>query len=327
MKGGHGDMKYKPFGLGVTLYSFNVEYYKYTYTFEDMLALASTLGEGQGVEIVAPMFDRKYPDLSPEFEHRVRNGFEKFGLVPICYSGYSDPQRIYGRYVTDDEMFEYLKPQLDATKKLGFPLCRTSYRLSIADKLAQYCEKLGIKLGVEIHAPQTIETSEEILELCRRWEGILGIVPDCGIFCRAPSDVYLKRFADQGVPKEISDMIVDMWTKRADLEDIMAEVKSMGGNELCELMATESYIYFGHSDPAVMKDAVPYIIHMHGKFFNINEKGEELAVRIPEIVKALQEGGYAGYMSSEYEGHHWFADLDSFEQIKRHQALVRSYFK
>jgi hypothetical protein len=69
---------------------------------------------------------------------------------------------------------------------------------------------------------------------------------------------------------------------------------------------------------------IQHVFHVHGKFFHIAENLNENAVRYPEIVKALHEADYKGYVSTEYEGHHWNADLDAFEQIQRHHQLIRT---
>ena len=66
-----------PFRLGVTLYSFNIEFYTYKRTFEDLIEKVTSLGPDQGIEVVAPQMDRGYPSLSPEFEHRFKNAPSK----------------------------------------------------------------------------------------------------------------------------------------------------------------------------------------------------------------------------------------------------------
>lgn len=321
-------MKYKPFGLSVSTYSFNQEYYNYTYSLEDILRLTGSLGTGTGLEFVASMFDRSYPLLSPEIEHTLRSAFDKYGLVPVCYSGYADPQRAYGKFSTDDEKFEFIKIQLDAAKKLGFQVVRIITGGSLADRFAAYCEKIGIQLCTEIHAFATLETSEPVLESCRKHPGVLGICLDLGTICRQPSSVYYKRFAEQGVPQKYADMITELWRQKIPPNEMHKRmIEASGGDELVQLMTLESNIYFAQGSPAALKDAMPYLFHVHGKFYNVDENGHEDAVRYPEVVHALQEAGYDRYMTSEYEGHHWNNAVDSFEQIRRHQKMIRGLFQ
>ena len=44
-----------------------------------------------------------------------------------------------------------------------------------------------------------------------------------------------------------------------------------------------------------------------------------------EIVKVLRQGGYSGYICSEYEGNRWVEDFeepDSVEQVRRQQVML-----
>lgn len=39
------------------------------------------------------------------------------------------------------------------------------------------------------------------------------------------------------------------------------------------------------------------------------------------ILTTLRDGGYEGYIASEYEGHHFDADIDSVIQLQRYVAM------
>src|SRR5204862_6924326 len=62
---------------------------------------------------------------------------------------------------------------------------------------------------------------------------------------------------------------------------------------------------------------------VHGKFFDIGGDGREPVVPVEELLDVLVDGGYAGYISSEYEGWHWNTRSDAFAMVIRHQALIR----
>ena len=75
-------------------------------------------------------------------------------------------------------------------------------------------------------------------------------------------------------------------------------------------------------------DNIDYIFHTHAKFYNVHEDLEETAVALPEVIEAYKKAGYTGFLSSEYEGgEHLRADLDvdSIEQVRRHQAAMKKY--
>lgn len=141
------------FKLGVTLYSFNVEYYLYRNTIDELMEKISLLGPNQGVEIVAPQFIRGFPELPKEFEFRFKRLAERYGLVPTSYGAYGDPQRFTGREMTHEEKSDYLKTQIRSAAKLGFPIIRVQFTEPVFTELVAYAEKMNVKMGIEIHAP------------------------------------------------------------------------------------------------------------------------------------------------------------------------------
>jgi sugar phosphate isomerase/epimerase len=291
---------------------------------EECMELVGSLGPGQGVELVGPQMIRGFPELPEEFEKRFKRAVEKYDLRPTTYGAYADPQRITGRLLNRKEQIEYLKVQMRAAKKLGFSIVRVSAVEPVFSELVEYAQKLGLKLGIEIHAPMMIETMQDIIERVKKVNSPhLGFVPDCGTFCHSCFQVYIERFRQQGVPPKISDRILQLWKENAPDEAVHAEVDRLGGDKLAHLMATESQVYFGHSDPKSMLRIMPYIIHVHGKFHGIDEAGRDTAVRFPEVVSVLKRGGYTGYISCEYEGHHWAKEREAFAQIKAVQNLIR----
>jgi hypothetical protein len=52
----------------------------------------------------------------------------------------------------------------------------------------------------------------------------------------------------------------------------------------------------------------------------------EPSIPYDEIVKVLKQGGYKGYICSEYEGNRWIQDafpVDSIEQVRRQQEMFK----
>ena len=51
-----------------------------------------------------------------------------------------------------------------------------------------------------------------------------------------------------------------------------------------------------------------------------------LEKKFNELERLLIEGGYKGYIDSEYEGNRWIQDaheVDSTEQVRRHQVMLK----
>ncbi|HBX68886.1 MAG TPA: hypothetical protein DEH25_05745, partial [Chloroflexi bacterium] len=69
------------------------------------------------------------------------------------------------------------------------------------------------------------------------------------------------------------------------------------------------------------------IFHIHGKFWEMLPDNTEFSIPYEEIIPVLVEGGYTGYISSEYEGNRWLHDalpVDSTAQVRRHQMMLKN---
>ena len=108
-------------------------------------------------------------------------------------------------------------------------------------------------------------------------------------------------------------------------ESLPKKVLEMGGREqdiFWAMMATHGV----YSDPKLLRDYVPYVKHIHGKFYEMLPEGREYSIPYDEIIPVLIEGGYDGYLSSEYEGNRHIQDafpVDSVEQVRRQHAMFR----
>ncbi|MBP1609580.1 MAG: uncharacterized protein H6Q04_1815 [Acidobacteria bacterium] len=47
---------------------------------------------------------------------------------------------------------------------------------------------------------------------------------------------------------------------------------------------------------------MPYIFHAHCKFWNVTDELTDESIPFEEIIPVLIQGGYDGYVSSEYSG-------------------------
>jgi hypothetical protein len=79
---------------------------------------------------------------------------------------------------------------------------------------------------------------------------------------------------------------------------------------------------FGKQEPRSWLELMPEVVHIHGKFFGFDAAGNEEAIDYPALLPLFRDGGFKGYMSSEWEGH-MYSDADAFEMIEKHQAMCR----
>src|SRR5215472_2154172 len=314
----------RPFQVGVTLYSFSNEFWSYTWSFEDCMEKAAQLGKG--VEIVGPQAHRGFPEVPDEFVRQFKSAVDRFELVPTSYGSYADVGMIPGRLLTNEELIEYTIPQIKGAAKLGFPILRLQYFVHpIAEKLLPYAEKYRVKMGYELHSPLILESpiTHHLVEQVRKLQSAyLGLIPDDGIFCRAIPKGLLRLKVRSGVPRAIVNRIQQLWEAGTPEEQAVAEVKAMGGDHTAVELMKQCLGMFGRSDPKLLVEVASYVVHVHGKFYSM-ENGKEPNIRHDEIVRSLVDGGFRGYMSSEYEGHGFTENADVFQQVKAHTALIK----
>ena len=316
-------MSGKPgFKVGVTFHSFTNEYCSFKWSFEDMMRKAASLGGG--VEIVGPAHHRGFPEVSDEFERVFKSSLERNELTATCYGSYADPFMRPDRDLSEDELVSYTTLQLRGAAKLGFPVVRLQYFVApVIGRLMPIVERLKLKIGYELHVPLMIEAEStqrligEIKRIASPW---LGLIPDAGLFTRSIPRFRLAWARSRGVADALLSRAVFLWRAKKSLAESRSELTALGADEKTFSILEVFWGSFGHSEPAAMTEIMPYIIHTHGKFFSM-ENGEDPDVRYEEIVKVLVDGGYCGWMSSEYEGE----DTDSYAVVRAHQDMVNRY--
>ncbi|MFJ7977997.1 sugar phosphate isomerase/epimerase family protein (plasmid) [Peribacillus sp. JNUCC 23] len=217
------------------------------------------------------------------------------------------------------------------------------------NEIVEYCEKTGTK-----H---------------------LGLVPDWGIFAFRPSEVTLDWYIRQGAKKESCDLVVELCMdnylgKSNELNDIDLSLYSAGNVESLfhrylkhneapenllpafqkmqklikdnvpnyteidfEVMAQA--LLLSRTKPSDLKSILPYIVSIHGKFYNMSEipgntgQYQDIAIDYEGPIKFLKENGYEGYINSEYEGQRRFQDrgvedlISEIDQVRKHQEMLK----
>ena len=310
------------FKLGISFHTFVQEYISFVYSFEDMMEMASVLGGG--VEIVGPSNHRGFPEVTPEFERAFKSAVERYGLVPTCYGSYADPFMLPDRDLTPEEMYEYIVPQLKGAAKLGFPVVRLQYFSHlIAERLIPWAEKLGLRMGYELHTPLTIESPTVLMlreQIDRLGSDRLGLIPDFGIFARSIPQYHLDMGRRAGMSEELIAKGQQLWAAKTDKHDAIEAVRAAGGDEKAVSWVNMVWGSLGHSEPAALAEIKDHIVHCHGKFYSIVD-GDEPDLRYEEVVKSLLDIGYTGWVSTEYEG----GPADTFAIAKAHQEMMKTY--
>lgn len=325
--------------LGTTLYSFTRDFHGRDISFVDAVRRVGELGLGPGLEVVGFQSFRGWPHLSDEQIRTFRSLVDETGLTPAAIGANADAGIRRDRLLTRDELVAYMEPQIVAARKLGFPVVRVQYSLTPDDmeRLLPLAEREGVALGVEIHAhhspghPLMVALRERYEKLGSR---LLGFIPDWGATMRRIPPGLLEAGRRRGLPDRYLQRIVDGWQAQHARGPILDDarlpemyravyriVEEEGVGADGHPVARNSIGLFGHADPADWEIVAPWTVHIHGKFYDIDDDGDEPAVPVRDILRVFVDAGYSGFVSSEWEGWHWDRAADPWDMVARHHRL------
>ncbi|OZB89822.1 MAG: hypothetical protein B7X41_00760 [Microbacterium sp. 14-71-5] len=128
--------------------------------------------------------------------------------------------------------------------------------------------ELGITIAPEIHPPTPIRhpvVDDYIALIQRTGTKNFGLLIDTGIFMTAAALEGLDGAA-------------------ADEEDIPVPLRPL------------------RVPPTDLLDIAPYVVFVQAKFYEVDENLHDLHIPWLGVLRALRDGGYDGWLSSEYEG-------------------------
>jgi sugar phosphate isomerase/epimerase len=233
--------------------------------------------------------------------------------------------------MTADESYAYHVPQIEAAAKLGFPVARCQFLAGaeVIRRLAPLAERLNVKLGMELHAPETV-TSPTVMVyremMAKENSPYLGFIPDFSSSARAVPKCFLDFFRQNGIAEKYIEIGLEAWRAEGSLPErlkLYQEMEKAAGAS--ESVIRGMYMMFtmlGKMDPKAWAEIVPQAVHIHGKCYDFDEQGNEQALPYEEILPVFVESGYNGFMSTEWEGHA-FSDASGFEKVAAQQALCK----
>jgi sugar phosphate isomerase/epimerase len=290
--------------FGVSLYSYGGDFLV-TMTLEDCLDDVADMGAGD-IEILADTHIPGYPSPTTAWVDQWHRLVDRHGLTPTCYSSWLDTRLRKDRTLTVDEAVPILVRDLELAHRLGFTIVRPKlgvvsldlipdpiWRETVERSLSK-AEEWGIRIAPEIHAPTPLRSKivEDYLDLARQTDNF-GLLIDTGIF----------QNVERG--RTHSDSRFIFGNPDPELAAQVAREMSKPMNE----------------DPADLVELMPYVVHVHAKFWDMNDDLTDPHVPYDAVVDALVRGGYRGSLSSEYEG-----PRDLFlgtDMVRRQQAMLR----
>ncbi|MDQ0693043.1 DUF6379 domain-containing protein [Arthrobacter sp. W4I7] len=323
-----------PFSLGLTLYSASAEFRAGWYDFDGLLNRVAELGIGPGIEIVASQVLPTYPHVSDDFACSWQEAFDKHGFTASSFGANLDMGRRRDRDMTPDEEYQFTETLFHGAKRLGFPLVRIqSAKPDLLRRLLPLAEDLELKLAYEIHAPLG-PNSPEIMKVRDVYaeldSPLLGFVADFSSTMHSMSPTLLRAVRRAGLDDEAVQKLQAIWATdapmRARQEEFIGYLRARDFDPArLGSFAHLAFNMHGHVSPTEWADIMPQIMHVHAKFYDIDEQGNEPAIDYPELVRVFVEGGYRGYWSSEWEGHAFaeLGEVDPLLLVRKQHDLIR----
>lgn len=340
---------------GISSYSYQQEMFFHRMTWKDMIREVHDNLQADGIEIIDEMIIRDYPYPSDAFIDEWNSEMAKYQMKAVTMDVFLDVHQFRNHVMTHEEAAERLKRDIIIASKMGFQnvRCLCLVPIDVIEMALPTAEKYNVRIGKEIHAPLSIKygasasleknlmldprSVDQIIELAEKTKSRhVGLVPDFGIFQYQPTKVAVDHAKRSTGNPEMIDFILESRTSMTEEEiqkqlDIRYPGHPFGNlKELHSLTLTQMC-----SQPEDLIDIIPYIVSIHGKFFDMTEMEgqpghyEDKSINYADPIRVLKENGYDGYIDSEYEGQGFMQDgtvedmADEIEQVRRHHIMLK----
>ena len=134
-----------------------------------------------------------------------------------------------------------------------------------------------------------------------------------------------------GVTDEMIEITKDVWKKDVPTPvkfgELFERTSALGATPPQIGRLNMAFAMNGRQPIEMWKEIIPRTIHIHGKFYGFDENGDEPSIDYATIFKVFTEGGYDGYIASEYEGSAFTDEFDAFDMVAKQHALFKKILK
>lgn len=319
-------MNNKKIKFGVGLYGYALDYYTGKYTLRDCLVKAKE-AKAEGIEIVTTHMVKGHPYPSEEWLTGFKDMCEEIGVEPYCYSTHIDRGRRSDRRLNDDELIQSTINDLRYAALMGASAIRTQQSLQpkLIPVLLPWAEKYNVKIGVELHPPHKVDTPVwlDFWEEFRKADSpYVGTILDFGIYQEFPHDDWYTVYRHNGLSDDLIKEVADAHRQGIKREEVLKSLEGKKNSEIAIEMTNEMYDWYVKFNPDGLKEIMPYCVHMHTKFFKI-ENGNEKTIPYEKLLKIITDSSFKGYFVSEFEGHFVNETLDSADEIRKHIEMEK----
>ena len=317
----------------VSLYSYQENFYLGKLDLEGCIAQAAKTG-ATGIELIPEQnCADEYLDPSDKFVGQWNEWMAKYSVEPCCLDIFYD-YKLYGnRILTWGEQVSMYTSAFRFAKKLGFPIVRgmLTTPIKLVEMMIPIAQDMGVKMGIEIHSPYSLQSKYclDLYELADKYNTkCIGIIPDTGIYVARPSATIVNKFIRAGAKKEIADYVCKAYLDKVPQDQAAEQVSRMDPGPLDHAVFKRVY-FANYDDPQLLGKYIDYILHVHGKCWQMLDNCTEASVDTETPLRVLMDHGYTGYIATEYEGQRYFHDMgcqenaDEIEEVRRHQEMLR----
>jgi sugar phosphate isomerase/epimerase len=317
---------------GVTIYSFKTLVSEGRLSWEECIRKIVNLGI-TGVEFLGQLYFRECPNINKDDVVAWKEMMWNYGTKTIAHDFFVDRTLYKGRNLTFRESLKIIENHIKFASAIDCPIVRVggTFDPELFREAVPICEDCGVKLGVEIHSGTSswvLPVIQEIINVIRRVNSpFLGIIPDMSMFqtCIHDHQMAVRRAHKANLSEQkINDM------KKAFVNESLETYRA-----LCKKFETESkneavrYAYrtfynMEKHDPKELIELMPLAIHIHGKFWEMDENNDEPQINYKEVLPIIVNSDYKGYISAEYEGL-LEPGQDAFEPQRRYQKMLDKY--
>lgn len=313
--------------LGTSLFSFTAPYIRDELDLEGLIRTSKELG-AEGYEIVGAQMIESYPYVSDKVLGEIKAISDYYDIKCVCYGANADKGLLSSRDLSNEEMLQRSILDLQAASRLGCSVMRAQYLMSLEafEKLAPYAEEYGVKVGIEIHNPDTpsTELTQKVIEVIDRTQSdYLGIVMDLGSFATRPNKPYWDLAIQQGAQPQLLEYAAELKYKDVPRDKAAKLLLEKGANEAVMGAFQNMYGFVTFNKKADLDGLariMPYINHIHGKCHYISENLQEASIPYNEILPVIKKSDFKGYIVSEFEGQEFY---DAITMTRRHLEMER----
>lgn len=318
---------------GVSLYSYQKEYFKGNVDLEGMVKLAAESAHATGISLMPEQMPiGRYPRVYDKEVEWWKGIMEKYKTEPVCLDSMFTTALYHHRTANAEEQRQLIEDELYYASKFGFKMIRfpfTNLHIDIMKDHLYMAEDYGVIFGLEVHIPMSM-TSPIILKYLNMIEQTgtkyAGIIPDLHIYTRSASDLVIDNYARAGARKDFMDTINQAYRDGVRGNQLVALAEKLEATAL-ERTFTMKLVRAVSDDVENLRPYVKYVSAVHGKCYYFDENCMETCMDHEGVIKVLKEENYDGYVYSEFDGvksslPQFAEEIDEIEQVRRHHIML-----